>query len=803
MVRERKEYMVENFKLKIMNRKNLHAQSDFRGTVKIIYIIQGTITVATRYESYKMYTEDLIVINNGTRFSYDRISDDIIVTEFDLPQTVFTKEDSGYIGYVWCNSVAEPQKDYSSLREIINNILRRYLLSHKRGYYFTAGFCQIIQILEDSFLMSNEQIKRRIPENEQRVSQIVAYIESNFNQEISLSDLSDLLNLSVPYLSKFIRDNFGMTFSRYVSILRLKYAGSRLISTNYSVTRIAMDSGFSNMKAFNQAFIRQYGVTPSEFRIKMADTGTAGAELQESELFCEAEEILTKEDTVRKNKTVYRINVKNTDMLRVAPTWNNLISIGSISELRSASVRRALLAYRQKIPVIYVRFWNVLTNEMNLGKYISENDLDYDYEYLDECLDFLLDNDFIPYWHLAFISKEFTVEQNIVEEIHIRYRSLDEIGGAFRALVKHLMHRYGKHVLNKWIFDLWYPQPYFVSQPDFLREGDGLDYLEMIYKILKDYLPDVKIGAANFSMVYGKQRIKDEMNRMISRKIFPDFVSCISYPYEIESGVRRWIFYDEFIYKQMISYRMLIDDTVWKGLPIYIVEFGLSAFQRNLLNDTRFRGAYIISTILQVIGNVDMTGTYILNDSYLSATDTNQMLFGGSGLMTKTGIKKPAFFAMLFLSRMEEYCVKKTRNYILTTDMRNNYVLICHNLGRLPVDILYGSEQTITRDSINRDFCEGIPAEFEFDIEGVTPGKYKVTENKIDSEHGDVVNWVSRNYTEAGLSADEQSDLQAMILPRMRILSVTVGSDGIMSFYCRLKVNDFVLYRMTKMEEDV
>ncbi|HIW41710.1 MAG TPA: helix-turn-helix domain-containing protein, partial [Candidatus Mediterraneibacter vanvlietii] len=688
MFHEKKRYLSENFKLRIMNRKNLHAQSDFRGIMKLIYVIQGTLDAVTRYDNYRMHKDDLLVINNGTRFSYDRVSNDIIVAEFDIPQNVFSPENFGYIGYVWCNSVAEPQKDYSNLKKTMKDILARYLLSRKTGHYFIAGFYQIIQILEDSFLMSREQVIGRVSENEQRISQIIAYIESNFNQELSLSDLSGLLNLSVPYLSKFISDNLGMTFSKYVSILRLKYAGNQLIHTNYSVTRIAMDSGFSNMKVFNKVFFQQYGVTPSEFRKSMTITESPEMESYEKELFGEVEEILAKEDANQRFRTINRIDVKNAEIVRIAPTWKNLISVGPVSELRNASVRKALLTYRQRIPVVYVRFWNVLTDEMNLGKYISENDLDYDYEYIDECMDFLLDNNFIPYWHLAFISKEFAVKQNIVEEIHIKYRSLDEIGGAFKALVKHLKHRYGKNVLNKWVFDLWYPQPYFVSSPSFLSEGEGLDYPVMMYKILKDYMPDTQIGAANFSMVYGEENIKNEMNRLIKRNIFPDFISCITYPYEFQNDARRWIFYEEYVYKQMISYRRLIDETKWKGLPIYIVEFGLSAFQRNLLNDTRFRGAYMISTVLQNLGNVDKIGIYILNDSYMSAMDTNQMLFGGSGLMTKNGIMKPAFFSILFLSKMEEYCVKKSKNYILTTDMKDNYVLLCHNLGRLPVDML-------------------------------------------------------------------------------------------------------------------
>lgn len=806
MMAMRRKCVAEDFKLRIMGSENIHAQNDFSGRMKMIYVIRGKMNIVTEYDTYKVYQGSVVAINIGTRFSYGGVSEDIIVSEFDFPQSAFKLGTYDHIGYVWCNSAVEPQRDYSMLREAMTAILRRYLISQEKGYYFISGFYQIIQILEDSFLVGKEQIKGKISENEQRVSQIIDYIETNFTEEVSLAELSERLNLSVPYLSKFIKDNLGMTFSNYVNIMRLKYAGNQLLSTESSVTRIAMDSGFSNMRTFNKAFLDQFKTTPSEFRKKTSDLAAVKRkrEMQEKKIFKEVEQILTKDDEKKASTLEYDFDSRALHCIGKSSTWNKIISIGSIAELKNGSVRKALITYGQKISAKYVRFWNIFTNEMNLGKCISDNDADYDYGYLDECLDFLIENDFIPYWHLAFIPKEFNMNQNIVEEVHIQYKSLDEIESAFRALIKHLLHRYSKNILNQWIFDLWYPQLYFKQIPEFIKAGGGIDYLEMMYKVIKEYLPQNKIGAANFSMVYGKENIRLEIQELIRRKITPDFISYIAYPYVFDKkNSRRWILFDEYIYKQMSDYWEIISETEWKDIPLWLTEFGLSAFQRNHLNDTRFRGSYIIATILQLIGSMETIGTYILNDSYLSAVDTSQMLFGGSGLTTKGGMLKPAFFAMNFLSGLEEYCIGKNKNCIVTSDGKDNYVLVCHNLGKLPVDILCDSENTVVQDVINDSTYEGTQKEFIFHIKGAEPGRYKVTENIVDSEHGDIMNWVMSNYMDAGLSTEEQMSLAVGVMPKMRISSEIVGKDGILTVRSCLAVNDFASYKIVRLEGTV
>jgi AraC family transcriptional activator of tynA and feaB len=57
-----------------------------------------------------------------------------------------------------------------------------------------------------------------------------------------------------------------MTFGAYVTERRLNHICADLISTRHSVLGIAYRWGFNDISAFNKAFKKRYGCTPSRYR---------------------------------------------------------------------------------------------------------------------------------------------------------------------------------------------------------------------------------------------------------------------------------------------------------------------------------------------------------------------------------------------------------------------------------------------------------------------------------------------------------------------------------------------------------
>lgn len=103
-------------------------------------------------------------------------------------------------------------------------------------------------------------------ESEMRINQIFGYVQSNFEQELSLKKAAALVHLSESAFCKFFKRVSGKTFSDYVNEIRISNACRLLIETDLPVSAIAHESGFDSLTYFNRVFKKKKGQRPGEFR---------------------------------------------------------------------------------------------------------------------------------------------------------------------------------------------------------------------------------------------------------------------------------------------------------------------------------------------------------------------------------------------------------------------------------------------------------------------------------------------------------------------------------------------------------
>ena len=95
---------------------------------------------------------------------------------------------------------------------------------------------------------------------------IVCFIEHNSKDPIMLNDVAKTVNVSKGYLCRFFNKNFNMTFSSYLTRVRLGNAEVLLLKSDKSITEIAADAGFGNSDYFTVCFKEYYHMTPREYR---------------------------------------------------------------------------------------------------------------------------------------------------------------------------------------------------------------------------------------------------------------------------------------------------------------------------------------------------------------------------------------------------------------------------------------------------------------------------------------------------------------------------------------------------------
>lgn len=94
----------------------------------------------------------------------------------------------------------------------------------------------------------------------------VKYIQSNFTDDISLTEAATAASLSVHYFSRLFKKEMGCTFKEYLTELRMREAKKKLKNRDDNIANIAKDIGYNNPGYFSKVFKKYEGMPPSEFR---------------------------------------------------------------------------------------------------------------------------------------------------------------------------------------------------------------------------------------------------------------------------------------------------------------------------------------------------------------------------------------------------------------------------------------------------------------------------------------------------------------------------------------------------------
>lgn len=245
----------DNYNYNIRFHSNTAFDYHFHKNLELVYVVKGSLDCTINNKNDILNEGDFALCLSYEIHKYTPRGDTeywVLVFSEDFVK-MFANQTRGKVGEHFKFRCEDDVENYIKVRLIYNNDLTVYGL--KAALYAVC----------EQYLSNIKLIDKDIGCNS-LVLQITDYIQTNYQKNISLSDLAKALGYDYHYLSRYFNGIFNMSFTDFINLYRMQHATELLNETNKSVTEIALESGFQSTRSFNHFFKKSTGTTPSAYK---------------------------------------------------------------------------------------------------------------------------------------------------------------------------------------------------------------------------------------------------------------------------------------------------------------------------------------------------------------------------------------------------------------------------------------------------------------------------------------------------------------------------------------------------------
>lgn len=131
----------------------------------------------------------------------------------------------------------------------------------QQSIYSTNEMCRLIRFCISYLEELDEKSSNASP-----VKKACTYIQKHIHENITREDIAKEIYMNVDYLSRIFKKEMGISLKDYIVSEKMKLAVAMLSNTDFSVSMIAANLGFTNFSYFAQVFKKFYNMSPSEYR---------------------------------------------------------------------------------------------------------------------------------------------------------------------------------------------------------------------------------------------------------------------------------------------------------------------------------------------------------------------------------------------------------------------------------------------------------------------------------------------------------------------------------------------------------
>ncbi len=335
--------------------------------------------------------------------------------------------------------------------------------------------------------------------------------------------------------------------------------------------------------------------------------------------------------------------------------WERMFGSGRAILTLRESYRHDLRAVKQVTDFQYVRFHNIFHDEVGVYDEDAHGNPVYNFSYVDQIYDGLLERGVRPFVELSFMPKKLAAREILhpfwYKPITAPPKDWNKWEDLIYQFTRHLVERYGVDEVSRWYFEVW-NEPnidFWSGEP---KQATYFQLYDSAARAIKRVNQRLRIGGPSTAQAAW---VGDFIRHCVDNRIPLDFVSSHVYGNDSAQNV---FGSDENIPRDRMVCRAIkkVHDEVKASarpdLPIHWTEYNASYMNETEVTDSPYMAPWLADTIRQCDGLVDNLAYWTFSDVFEEQGVVKQPFYGGFGLIAAGGVPKPAYNAFKLLHRL-------------------------------------------------------------------------------------------------------------------------------------------------------
>ena len=253
-----------SIRFEVVDDVNFYSPLHWHNHIELLYVLEGRIDFRIEQRKYILTEGNMIIVNSEMLHSSKLCGHakyillQVPLSAFDgiyeeITNVVFKEELSSSVAgelFSWMKKML----NYLDDRKPENRI--KFVSLFYDFFYQLLSSCQIENKKRASVSYSGIR----------RISPVIAYIEKEFRNKITLKEASEILNVSTEHMCRLFKKYTDMTFNEYLMSLRISAFYQMLQNSDQKISVIMEECGITNYKVFIREFKKIFGKTPEKLR---------------------------------------------------------------------------------------------------------------------------------------------------------------------------------------------------------------------------------------------------------------------------------------------------------------------------------------------------------------------------------------------------------------------------------------------------------------------------------------------------------------------------------------------------------